>query len=433
MTARNGTLVVGGGFGGASVARLLGKEGATVVNPSAAMLYTPLLPEVAGGGIEPRHAVIPLRLMCPHAEFVRGSAVALDEGRHVLTVATQIGVVEIRYQRLVIALGATARMLPVPGLAERALPLKTVGDAIRLRNHVLERIERAAADPLRAQRQLTFVVAGAGYAGVEALAEIRQLVHDTVRHVAQLREIVPRFVLIDAGPAILGEVPGRLAEHAARRLERDGVEMRTSTTISAVDGAWVKLSDGTRIAAETLVWTAGVVPNALVTQLGLPLDSRRRIQVDETLRVVGRRDVWALGDCAAVPNQATPERTDPPTCQHALRQARHVVRALRGRSAPYRYRSIGQGATLGRLKGVALVAGVTVRGALGSVVVRCYHVSQVPQFSRAVRIAADSLLSLVLRRECAELQLDDASPTFPNAHVPGPSDQVAIVTPAQSA
>jgi NADH:quinone reductase (non-electrogenic) len=414
--ARNGTLIIGGGFGGAHVARLLGKAGATIVNPDASMLYTPLLPEVAAGAIEPRHAVVPLRQMCPNAELVRGRALALDEDAHRVRVHTEVGTIDLEYRRLVIALGSTARMLPIPGLAEKAITFKHLGDAIHLRNHVLRRLELADADPGNAARYLSFVFVGAGYAGIEALAEVRQLVEDTWRHYPNLGNYEARWVVVDAGPKILGEVPGRLSDDATRRLRRDGVDIRVGTTLRAVESDAVILSDGTRLETDTLVWTAGVVPPPIVGQLGLPVDQRGRIQVGPTMLVEGRTDIWAIGDCAAVPNAATPGRFDPPTCQHALRQARRLVKGLAGKPTPYRYRSLGQGATLGRLKGIASVAGVSVHGIPAAMVVRWYHMSQVPQLSRALRIFADSAMSLVLGRDCVELpgiQTSEPGPIAP--------------------
>jgi len=408
--ARNGTLIIGGGFGGAHVARLLGKAGATIVNPDASMLYTPLLPEVAAGAIEPRHAVVPLRKMCPHAELIRGRAVAIDEAAHRVRVKTDLGPVDVEYDRLVIALGSTACMLPIPGLVENATTFKNLGDAIRLRNHVERRLDLAVADPANARRYLTFVFVGAGYAGVEALAEVRQLVRDTWRHYPDLRDASPRWVLVDGGPKILAAVPGRLGDDATHRLTRDGVDIRLSTRVQLVEAGAVTLSDGTRLETDTLVWTAGVTPHPLVARLGLPLDEQGRIVVGPQLQVDGRTDIWAIGDCAAVPNQATPDRFDPPTCQHALRQARRLAKVLAGNRTPYRYRSLGQGATLGQLKGIAYVSGVQLRGPLASMVIRWYHMSQVPLLSRAVRIFADSLLSLVFGRDCVELTMSDYVP-----------------------
>jgi NADH dehydrogenase len=402
---RHETLILGGGFGGAYVARLLGKRGATIVSPDSAMLYTPVLPEVAAGALEPRHAVVPLRAMCPHAEIVRGRAIALDEQDRSVIVETERGQQELRYERLVLALGAVPRVPPIPGLAEHGLGFKQLGDAIHLRDHILRQLERAEADPASAERHLTFVFVGAGYAGVEALAELHQLVSDAARHYPALRTLPQRWVLVDGGPQVLAEVPTRLAEYTARLLRKRGVDLRLSTRLAAVEAGAVTLSDGMRLETETLVWTAGVTPNPLVRDLGVPLDERGRVMVDSSLRVHDRQDVYALGDCARVPNAATPETPDPPTCQHALRQARRLSKTLKGRGKPYRYRSLGGGATLGRDKGIASVFGLKVRGLLGSAIIRAYHVHQVPLFSRRLRVVADGTIAMLFRRDITELGL----------------------------
>ena len=399
--AKGGTLILGGGFGGAHVARRL--RGATIVSAESSLLYTPLLPEVAAGAVEPRHVFVPLRMMCPDAELLRGRVTTLDQVARTVIVETEIGEVEVAYRRLVIALGSTARMLPIPGLAEHAMTFKDLADAIHLRNHVIRQLDLAEADPPNALRHLTFVFVGAGYAGVEALAEMRQLVEDAVRHYPALRDASQRWVLVDAGPAILAEVPRQLAEHTTSQLRRHGVEILTSSGIASVEAGAVTLADGARLATETLVWTAGVVTNAVVGGLGLPLDQRGRIVVDSSLRVSGRSDIWALGDCAAVPNAATPGRLDPPTCQHAVRQARTVAASLGGATRPYAYRSIGEGATLGRGQGVARVFRLHVHGRLGALVTRAYHISAVPLRSRRLRILTDGLLSTAFRRDIAEL------------------------------
>lgn len=401
--AKNGTLILGGGFGGAHVARLLGTAGATIIDPEGAMLFTPLLPEAAAGAVEPRRALVPLRMMCPHAELVRGRAVALDEASRTVAVKTELGMVEIGYERLVIALGSTARMLPIPGLAEHAITFKGLGDAIHLRNHVIRKLEMAEVDPIYATRYLSFVFVGAGYAGVEALTEMRQLVQDAMRHFPKLRHVPQRWVLVEAGPAILAEVPEKLADYTATHLRHEGVEILSSSTLRSVEAESVTLADGRRVETETVVWTAGVTPHPVVQTLGLPVDERGRIVVDPALRVEGRTDIWALGDNARVPNTATPLRPDPPTCQHAVRQARAVVRSLDGDVAPYDYRSIGEGATLGRGNGIARVLGLHVRGRLGGLITRAYHVRVVPSGSRRWRLLADGLLSVVLRRDIVEL------------------------------
>jgi NADH dehydrogenase len=403
--ARGGTVVLGGGFAGGYVARLLGKAGATIVSPENFMLYTPMLPEAASGTLEPRHVVVPLRLMCPHADLLLGHATAVDEEARLVHVVTEDGELDVRYEHLVVALGAIPRALPIPGLSEHGLGFKSLADAIYLRNHVLRELEAAAASPDEAERHLTFVFIGAGYAGVEALAELADLVRDALRYYPELRDAPQRWVLVDAAPKILPEIPAPLGEYAARELERRGVDIRVSTTLESVDADGAVLSDGTRFESHTLVWTAGVKAHPRLAELGLPLDERGRILVGPTLRVEGRENVWALGDCARVPNEATPDHPDPPTCQHALRQARRLAKNLRGETKPYRYRMLGQVATLGRYKGIADVLGLRLRGFPGWFVTRTYHLFQLPLVSRKLRVVTDWTVALFFRRDIAELSM----------------------------
>jgi NADH dehydrogenase len=400
-TAAGGTLILGGGFAGASVARELGARGATIVSPQNSMLYTPLLPEAASGTLEPRHVVVPLRQMCPAADLVLGEVTGLDLERRVATAETIAGPVEIAYERLVVALGAVNRVFPVPGLAEHGRGFKDLADAIALRNHVLERLDAAVAGG--PPSELGFVFVGAGYAGVEACGELNDLVHAALRYYPTLRETAQRWVLVDAAPTILPEIPRRLGAYAARRLERRGVEIHVGTTLESYDGETAVLSDGTSVPARTLVWTAGVKANPLLGRLGLPLDERGRVRVDATLRVEGLEDVWALGDGAAVPNGATPGRTDPPTCQHALRQARRLAKNLDGDVQPYAYRMLGQVATLGRFKGIADVMGIHVAGFPGWFIARSYHLYALPLLSRKLRVVVDWTVALFFRRDIAEL------------------------------
>jgi NADH:ubiquinone reductase (H+-translocating) len=405
--ARGGTLILGGGFAGSWVARLLGKRGVetTIVSPENFMLFTPLLPEAASGTLEPRHVVVPLRMMCPRSDLLLGSVTGLDEEQCAVTLETEDGSVEVTYERLVVALGAVARTLPIPGLAEYGHGFKDLADAIALRNHVLRQLELAdgGLDAGAARRHLTFVFVGAGYAGVEALAELSDLVRDALRYYPRIRGITPRWILVDAAPSILPEIPTKLGEYAARELTGRGVEVRVGTTLEALDAEGAELSGGERVATNTLVWTAGVRANPMLHELGLPLDDRGRIQVDDSLRVEGRDDIWALGDCARVPNAATPGTCDPPTSQHALRQARTLARNLAGKPRTYRYRMLGQVATLGRYRGVADIFGLRVRGFPGWFVTRTYHLSQLPLFSRKLRVVADWTVALLFSRDIAEL------------------------------
>jgi NADH:ubiquinone reductase (H+-translocating) len=403
--AQGGTLILGGGFAGSYVARLLGKRGATIVSRENFMLYTPLLPEAASGTLEPRHVVVPLRLMCRHAELLLGRAVALDTEARLVEVEREVGPAQVHYDNLVLALGAVARTLPIPGLAEHGLGFKSLADAIYLRNHVLRQLELADASlsPEDAKRHLSFVFVGAGYAGVEALAELSDLLRDTVRYYPRLRRLRQRWVLVDAAPKILPEIPTRLGDYAARELWKRGVDIRVSTTLESVEEHAVTLSDGSRLDTETLVWTAGVKANPLLGRFGLPLDERGRVVVDSTFKVGGLKRIWALGDGARVPNLATPDHPDPPTCQHALRQARRLAKNLTGSPRPYRYRMLGQVATLGRHKGIADVLGLRLRGFLGWFVTRTYHLYQLPLLTRKLRVVSDWTVALFFRRDIAEL------------------------------
>ncbi len=402
--ARGGTLILGGGFAGSYVARLVGGRGATVVSRENFMLYTPLLPEAGAATLEPRHVVVPLRQMCPHAELVLGRVTVLDEPSSVVVADTLAGTYEIGYERLVVALGAVTRVLPIPGLREHGMGFKDLADAIALRNRILEQLERASIRP-DVPEELGFVFVGAGYAGVEALGELNDFAHDALRFYPALRRARQRWVLVDAAAKILPEIPRRLGEYAARHLERRGVEIHVGTMLESYDGREAVLSNGVRVPARTLVWTAGVRPNPLVAELGLPLDERGRVRVDAMLRVEEREHVWALGDCAAVLNEKTPGTFDPPTCQHALRQARCLAKNLAGPPRPYGYRMLGQVATLGRHKGIAEIPGMRLRGFLGWFVARTYHLYQLPLVSRKLRVVIDWTVALFFRRDVVELSV----------------------------
>ena len=402
--ARGGTLILGGGFAGSYVARLHGSRGSTIVSLENYMLYTPLLPEAGAGTLEPRHVVVPLRQMCPHAELLLGRVTGLDRDRRVVVAETLAGSVEISYERLVVALGAVTRTFPVPGLREHGFGFKDLADAIALRNRVLSQLERASIHP-DAPDELGFVFVGAGYAGVEALGELNDFAHAALRYYPALQGVPQRWVLVDAAPKILPEIPHRLGEYAARHLEHRGVEIHVGTTLESYDGSEAVLANGTRIPARTLVWTAGVKASPLLAELGLPVDERGRVRVDETLRVEDEEDVWALGDGTAVLNAKTPGVTDPPTCQHALRQARRVAKNLRGDVQPYGYRMLGQVATLGRYKGIAEIPGFRLRGFLGWFVARTYHLYQLPLFTRKLRVVVDWTVALFFRRDIVELSV----------------------------
>jgi NADH dehydrogenase len=342
------------------------------------MTYQPLLPEVAAGTVQPGHVVIPLRSALPGARVLNGALTSLDAETRIAGVTARDGTHHrLEYDELVLAAGAVTRVFPVPGLVEHAIGFRTVEEAMHLGNRVLERLELAASStsPELRRRALTFVFVGGGYAGVEALAELQDMVSRAVHRYPNLSIEDTRWVLVEAGPRILGQLPERLASYATANLTRRGIEVRTSTTVAAVGPTGVTLGAGEVIPCDTVVWTAGVVANPLLRRLGLPCHADGRVLTDASLRV--RPGIWALGDCAAVPDLASGGLC-PPTAQHAVRQAVRVADNIRGRVRDYRHRDAGAVASLGLRKGVAELYGVPLRGVVAWWVHRIYHGSRLP-------------------------------------------------------
>ncbi|HEX2504403.1 MAG TPA: NAD(P)/FAD-dependent oxidoreductase [Miltoncostaeaceae bacterium] len=412
-------VIIGGGFGGLFTALALeraqrrgGPElDVTLVHDSNAMVYTPFLPQAAGGTLEPRHVVVPLRGPLRRTAVLVGAAVSHDAEARTIEFRSEAGDHRsLPYDHLVAAPGSVSRTLPVPGLKEAALGFKTVAEAIALRNQALKQLERAEAadDPQERAARLTFVFVGGGYAGVEAMAEVEDLIRDAKRLHPALEGDRARFVLVEATDAILPEVGQRLSSYALRELDRRGIELRLGTTIADATGGGVTLSSGERIPCHTLVWTTGVRTHPTMAMLGLPVDERGRARVDATTAVEGRPGTWALGDSAAVPDPARPGMACPPTSQHAVRQARitahNIIAAIQGREPDrFTYRSLGVFVDLGRGKAVASVLGLQFRGFPAWFLGRGYHLSQVPGLARKGRVAIDWAVSLLFPRDTAEL------------------------------
>jgi len=409
-------LIVGGGYAGTLIARRVqrglrrrGHE-LTVVNPENFMQYQPFLPEAAAGNIEPRHVVVPLRQVLRKTRFVAGEVTLLDHERRVATVRQMDGeVVEETYDVVVVTAGSRSRILPVPGLAEHGVGFKTVTEAIYLRNRVLSCLEVAAeaTDPERRRAALTFVFVGAGYAGVEALAELEDMARSALRFYPMLRLEDMRWVMVEASPRILPEIGEKLSAYARRRLEQRGIEVLTDTRLeSAVDGV-IELSNGAAYRADTLVWTTGVKAESLAGRSGFPVDRQGRVTTDEFLRVTGVDGAWACGDTAAVPDLHT-GGICPPTAQHALfqsrRLAKNMLRAASGKPPrAFRHRNLGQIASLGLYRGVANPLGFRVRGFPAWFLHRTYHLLRMPTASRKVRIVFDWTVGLFFPRDIVQL------------------------------
>lgn len=424
-------VIVGGGAAGLNAARRLQKglrrsgHQLTLISSENVFLYQSLLPEAAGGTLEPRHVVVPLRSVLRHARVVVGEVETIDfEHRLVHLRGVDGDRLEIAYDQLVMTPGSRSRTLAVPGLSSHGIGFKTLAEAILLRNHVLSRLEAASQRPPRDPRRraaLTFVFVGAGYAGVEALAELEDLARWAVKHIPEVRPEELRWVLVEAQSAILPEIGEGLGEYAARELKRRDIEIKVGTRLDSVEGGVVQLSDGETFPAETLVWTAGVKPEPIAAASGLPVDDAGRLRVDASLRVAGFEGViWAAGDAAAVPDVVAGGLC-PPSAQYATRQgkqlAANVLATLDGRSVePFRFKALGSLCSLGRYKGVAVVLGVRLHGFPAWFMARTYHLLQLPTLNRKVRVVLDWTLSLFFPRDVAALgSLHDPTQAFERA------------------
>jgi NADH:ubiquinone reductase (H+-translocating) len=414
-------VIAGGGFGGFYAARALERllpaqsASVTLVNEANFLLYTPLLPGAAGGTLDPRHVVVPLRSELRCTQLVIGKVEGADPAAGALNVARVDGEsVELRYDQLVIALGSVSRTLAVPGLAEHGIGFKSLSDATALRNQVLECFDIAESleDSETRREYLGFVFVGAGYAGVEGLAELQDFAAQTIQLYPRCRAQGMRWTLVEARERIMQEVPPSLSAFAERELRRRGIEVNTATTLSGIGDRSATLSNGEELPARTVVWTAGVKPSPAVSRLGLPLDPGGRVVVDATMRVdaaslpAGAPAVWAIGDCAAVPDAHRSGQPSPPTAQHAIRQGRLVARNVAsalggGRAKPFRYRTKGVVAELGQGQAVAITLGVRWRGFPAWLIARTYHLMLMPGTGRRLRLLFDWNVALLFGRDAS--------------------------------
>jgi len=434
-------LVVGAGHVGLYVALRLsrklrrGEAEVIVVDPRSHMTYQPFLPEVSAGSIEPRHAVVPLRRELARCTILAGEVTRIEHARRVATVQPIVGPTrEVPYDQIVVAPGSVSRTLPIPGLREQAIGFKSVGEAIYLRNKVLERLDAAATttDPGTRAAALTFVFVGGGYAGIEALAELEDMARFALRYYEELRPEEMHWVLVEASNRILPEVDPDMGAYTVRELLRRRLDIRLGTRMeSCVDGV-VKLSDGDQFKADTIVWTAGVKPHPMLRDTDLPLDEKGRVTCLATLQVVDASGqvvdgAWAAGDSAAVPDLTKgPGALTGPSAQHAVRQAGrladNLLAVLRGGTpTEYRHKYAGSVASLGLHKGVAQVYGIKLKGLPAWFMHRTYHLLRIPSFNRKVRVVIDWTLALFLRREVVALgELHEPRESFTEVTPPVP-------------
>jgi NADH dehydrogenase len=409
---RQKVVIVGGGFGGVYTALELDRwlfrfpeVDVTVVNRENFFLFTPMLHEVAASDLDITNIVSPVRKLVSNVDFFDGDVERVDLETRTVTVSHGDGHThDLPYDHLVLAPGSVTNFFGLPGLEERAITMKSLGDAITLRNRMIQQLEEAETECGAPDRShlVTFVVAGGGFAGVETIAGMNDFVHHALKFYPHIPREQVRMVLVHPGEVILPELSPRLGRYAEEKLVERGVEIRSGTKVAAVTERGVRLTDGTEIDAATLIWTAGTQPNPMVRRLPCRTE-KGRVCVDETLRVPGWPGVWALGDCALVPDPAT-GGFHPPTAQHAIRQgkvlARNILRELRGDSAkPFRFRTIGQLASLGRRTGVAQIFGVHFSGFVAWWLWRTIYLLKLPRLEKRLRVAIDWTWDLLFSKD----------------------------------
>jgi len=420
-------VIVGGGFAGMAVARRLERR----LRPNEAeivllsqenyTLFTPMLPEVTSGELEVRHVVTPIRAQLRRTRFVLARVEEIDASksavsyRHVLTGRS----FRQPYDHLVLALGSSTSDFGLPGVAEHTWALKTLADADALRNRLVWLLELADTidDNVRRERLLTVVVVGGGFTGVEAAGEIGELFRDVIRFYRRLRAGRVKVILVEAGPVLLAGLPAKMGEYSRRILERRGIEVLTGDGVVRADAQGLTLQSGRRIETETIVWSAGVKPSPTIASVALPKTKRGAIETARDMSVPGWSGVWALGDCAVIPDESG--GFYPLTAQHAIREgprlAENIVAALRNRpTKPFRYRTLGMMAALGGRKGVAQLPGdLVVTGFVAWFFWRTYYLLRLPGLDRKLRVAFDWTLELIFPRDTAELRFgrrqDDVS------------------------
>jgi NADH dehydrogenase len=415
---RRRVVILGGGFGGVSAARRFEQLlpwtpwlDVTLVSQRNYLLFTPMLAEVAAGAVEAGNVGVPLRAACPRTRFRRAEVLGVDPDRKVVHLRRGDALEALPYDHLVLALGAMPNFRDLPGVAGNALTLATLEDARRLRDHVLGRLEQAdhEPDPAERRRWLTFVVAGGGFAGTEAVASLFDLVHAVLRYFPHVRASEPRFVLVHSRDRILPELGDRLAGYASDKLVARGIELRLGVTVTGADPDGVELSDGERVAARTLVWAAGTRPSPvpLAGPDGVVADrGRGAVPVDRTLRVRGTADIWAVGDCARIPDLSRRGATCPPTAQHAARQGRavadNVVAELTGAEPePFRFSGLGFLVPLGRQSAAAELRGMRFSGLPAWLLWRGVYLWKLPGPQKRLRVLVDWTVELLFPRDTA--------------------------------
>ena len=411
-------LILGGGFAGLHAAIHLDDTLArdpdieiTLVNRDNFFLFTPMLHEVAASDLDLTNIVNPIRKLLKRINFFAGEVESINLERKFVTVSHGFDHHhhDVPYDHVVIGLGSITNFFNLPGLEKRALTMKSLGDAIHLRNRLIAHLEEADTECCADVRRplLTFVVAGGGFAGVETIAGINDFVREAARFYSNLHEGMLRVVLVHPGNVILPELGEELGRYTEKKLAERGVEVQLNTRVTGVTENGVQLSTGEEIESKALIWTAGTSPNPVLDSVPCA-KQRGRLKVDEMLRVPGHEGVWALGDCAVVPDRKTGQY-HPPTAQHALREgktlAKNLIATARGGTLKaFSFSTIGQLAAIGRRTGVANILGINFSGFVAWWMWRTIYLSKLPRFEKKLRVALDWTLDLLFTKDLVQFQ-----------------------------
>jgi NADH:ubiquinone reductase (H+-translocating) len=410
-------VVVGGGFAGAALAKELERrvpasQEIIVISRENHLVFTPLLPEVAARAISALHCVVPGREMTKRTRWITATVLSTHLAANTIEYELDNGVRKtLQYSHLLLACGSSTDMNAVPGMAAHAMPLKSIGDAFLMGNRVIANLEEAVAtdDPARRQMLMTAVVIGGGFSGVEIAGHLNDLIKEALPLYPQLAGTPHRVVLLQRGERVLPELNAvSLSEFTARKLTQSGVDVRLKTSVDEITARDVRLKGGERIPSDLIVCTVGTATNPLLCSMGLPLE-RGRVKTDGDMRVTGHANVWALGDCAAVPN-AFDQKPSPTTAQFAIRQgpqlAKNVARVLRNEATqPFYFRPQGLLASIGNKNGVAEVFGLHFSGILAWFFWRGVYLSKMPTMRRKLQVAIDWAWEILFSPNVVEINL----------------------------
>jgi NADH dehydrogenase len=410
-------VIAGGGFGGLYAAKHFDKRLArrddvevTLISRENFILFTPMLHEIAAGDLSPSDIVNPLRRILHHVKFVEADVRDVDIKARKIRCVHGIGDadLELEYDHLLLALGSETNFFDNQGIREWAVTMKNVMDAALLRNRMVALLEEAALgkDETARRELLTFVTAGGGFAGAETTGAVNDFLRETARFYPALREDMIRVVVVHAGAYLLPELGEELGRYAERKLIERKVEVIKGALVASYDGSVVKLNDGRSIAAATLIWTAGVKPSAVIASVSVPKE-KNRVLVNENLAVPGATGLWAVGDCAAVPD-SNAGQFYPPTAQHGLREgvvaAKNIERTILGQPLePFRFKTLGLLAAIGHRTGVAMVFGMKFSGFIAWWLWRSVYLLKLPRLAKKLQVAIAWTLDLFFGRDITQI------------------------------